>query len=471
MGARQAQAMRTSWPPTFMGRVGAFIARVLGAVRAYVPNFTDRQQRITQDVVTVDRIESALYQAWLGYMAPLAEINDLIFVHPIIKGLRTQLKAGIKRVAPQVNPPTNVDPGRVALAQTIADDVRNEIENRADAPFSQVVGDRVECALRGGGLIETLWERTPDNRWHWAGFSLVPQQRMRFDRYSGEPAFAETAFQYFGEPVSNFPRGTFIVVTPEKEVPDFSKRGTCRSILTDWFAMQNCAGWWQSDLEFTGSPFVAATYDSDADRETMNRALAEMGAGGKISYRKGGDLKIVERQARTGPKGSPHNEFETTRIQRCSIAFLGETQTVTVSADQGSQQSVDQMADVALDVVAAHWEDILADVRRDLVQIYVELNYGLENADLTPTLAVDLEEPAAAGETLDAYAKGGAIGIEIGEDYARKQLKWPKPGPGEKVLGTPAAEAAPAETSAVGAGPRSVPAPADGTQTNKEAAA
>jgi len=442
--------------------------KVLGASPAYVPNIGDRLVRITQDVVSVARIEAALNQAWMGFMAQIGEINDLIFVHPIVKGLRNQLKAGVKRVAPQVSPPANIDAGRMALAQEIADDVRGQIENNADAPFSGLVGDRVECALRGGGLIEVLWKRMPDNRWRWAGFELVPQQRMRFNRFTGEACFAESAFQYLGEPISNFPRGTFIVVTPEKNVPDFSKRGTCRSILTDWFASQNCAAWWQSDLEFTGSPLVAAMYENDADRETMTSALGAMGAGGKIAYRKGGDVKLVERSARTGPKGSAHNEFESTRVQRMSIAFLGAAQTVTIDQNTGSQSSSDNMADVADEVVAAHWEDFLADVRRDLIQIYVELNYGLENADLTPVMGVDLEEPADAGVTLDAYAKGGQIGVPVGESFARKKLKWPAPGPDEKPLGTPAAAEPPVtEIPAAGGGPRSMPEPADGTQTNK----
>jgi phage gp29-like protein len=133
------------------------------------------------------------------------------------------------------------------------------------------------------------------------------------------------------------------------------------------------------------------------------------------------------------------------------------------------------MADVADDVISSHWENILSDVRRDLIQVYVELNYGLENADLTPIMGVDLEEAADAAITLDAYAKGGAIGVPVGENFARKKLKWPAPGPDEKPLGVSAPEPAPVEATpatgdAVGGGPRSVPEPADGTQTNKEAA-
>ena len=445
--------------------------RVLGESRAYVPNIGDRLLRITQDQVSCGRIEGALNQAWLGFMATIAEINDLIFVQPIAKGLRLHLKAGVKRYLNkmQVSAPTNVAPGRAALAQEIADDVRTEIENRANASFSSLLDDHIECGLRGGGLIETSWARTADNRWHWTGFELSPQQRQRFDRFTGEPCFAESAFQFLGQPVSSFPRGTFIVVTPEKAVPDFSKRGTCRSILTDWFALQNVAGWWQDDIERLGSPIVAASYDNDSDRETVHLAIKEMGANGGISYRKGGDVKLVEKSSRTGPKGSAHNEFETTRVQRMSIAFLGAAQTIAIDANTGSQQSSDNMAEVADDVVADCWEHFFADVRRDLVQIFVQLNYGLENADLTPILEVDLEPAADAGVTIDAYTKGDAIGLQVGEEYARKQLKWPAPGPGEKPLGKPAAEPAVSEAPALGGGPKSVPG--DGKQTNQEAAA
>jgi phage gp29-like protein len=214
---------------------------------------------------------------------------------------------------------------------------------------------------------------------------------------------------------------------------------------------------------------VAGEYENDNDRETMNRALTEMGASGKILYRKGGNVKLVERTARTGPRGCAHNEFETTRVQRMSIAFLGAAQTITIDANTGSQESSDNMADVAASVVADHWESILADLRRDLIQVYVELNYGLENADLTPILGVDLGEPADANATLDAFTKGDAIGLQVGENFARKKLRWPAPGPGEKPLGKGTPDVAPAE--GVGGGPRSVPAPADGTKTNKEAAA
>jgi hypothetical protein len=449
--------------------------RVLGESRAYVPNISARLLRITQDQVSVYRIEAALNQAWIGFLAAWAEINDLMLVNPIIRGLRKHLKAGVKSYLNrlQVTPPTNIDPSRAALAEEISNDVRNAIENNADAPFTTLLDSHVECELRGGGLIEPTWKCFPAGtpnagKWHWTGFRLIPQHYTRFDRFSGEIGLAASAFQYLGQPVSSFLPGTFIAVTPESAIPDFSKRGTYRSVLTDWFAMQNVTGWWQDDIERLGSPIVAATYDNDADRETVNAAIKEMGAQGGIAYRKGGDVKLVERSARTGPMGSAHNEFETTRVQRMSIAFLGAAQTIKIDANTGSQQSSDNMAEVADDVVADHWEHFFADVRRDLIQVYVGLNYGLENVDLTPIFGVDFEEAAEAGTTLDAYTKGGAIGVPVGEGFARKKLKWPAPGPGEKPLGVPVADPAVAETVAVGGGPKSLPAaPGDGTQTNK----
>jgi hypothetical protein len=452
-------------PATLLGRARAFVSRVLGQFRAYLPNFSDRSNRITQDQVSVERIESALNHAWIGFMPAWAEINDLMGVNPIVRGLKKHLKSGVKRYLSrlQVMPPPNVDPSRAALAQEIADDVRNAIENNADAPFTTLLDSHIECELRGGGLIEPSWKCVPAGKpnagkWYWTGFELVTQHRVRFDRFTGEICFAETAFQFTGQPVSSFLPGTFIAVTPERAVPDFSKRGTMRSVLTDWFAMQNCAGWWQDDIERLGSPIVAATYDSDADRETMNKAIKEMGANGGLSYRKGGDVKLVEKSSRTGPKGSAHNEFETTRVQRMSIAFLGAAQTIQIDANTGSQESSGNMAEVADDVCADYWEHFFGDVRRDLVQVVVGLNYGLENVDLTPILGVDLEEAAEASTTLDAYTKGGAIGVPVGEDFARKKLKWPKPGPGEKPLGVPAADPAAADAGTVGSGPRALPA-------------
>jgi phage gp29-like protein len=83
---------------------------------------------------------------------------------------------------------------------------------------------------------------------------------------------------------------------------------------------------------------------------------------------------------------------------------------------------------------------------------------------------VDLEEAADASAALDAYTKGDAIGLQVGENFARKKLKWPAPGPGEKPLGKSAAAEPLAEEPAAGGGPRSIPAPGDGTRTNKDAA-
>jgi phage gp29-like protein len=463
----EAQSLRYMGLGLGVGYPQAPVPTRLDERPAYVPNFSDRLGHLTQDQVKVERIESALNQASIGYLYPFAELNDLVCTHPIVKGLKRHLKAAIKRVQPQVNPPANVIAGRAELAQTIANDVRREIENNADAPISGVVGDYVECDLRGGGLIEILWKRTPDNRWHWVGFELVPQQRHRFDQFTGESCFAQTAPQYLGEPVSSFLRGTFIVVKPDKAVPDFSKRGTLRAILTDWFACQNSTSWWQDDLERLGSPIIAASFDNDADREVMNETIKNMGSNGGVTYRKGGEVKLVEKQSRTGPKGSPHNEFETTRIQRMSIAFLGAAGTISADSNTGSENSSDNMTDVADSVVAEYWEAICADLRRDLYQVFVELNYGLENSDLTPIMGVDLEEAADASTTLDAYTKGGALGVPVGDKFARKKLKWPEPGPGEKPLVLQVPEPAPPETaSAVGAGggPRSVPAPSDGAK-------
>lgn len=402
---------------------------LFGRDRAFKRNGSDSALSLAMVNVSLSSIQAALYQAWIGYMSPLGDIYDLMLAsNPIVRGIVRQLKAGVKRVPLQTVPISDD-----AMAVTIADDVRKQFTN-PECPIENCIDAIIECELRGGGLIEVLWKLGADGVWRWTDFVLVPQQRVRFDGSTGEVGFAETVFAMGGRPVSAYPRGTFIAITPDENVPDFSKRGTYRVILSDWFAMQSAAAWWHQDLEFIGSPIVVATYDTNEDMDLLNSAFEEMGSSGRLALRKGATFDLKERQSARGNFGHPHHEFETTRTGRIAIALLGATQTVTVDPAAGSQQSAGVMSGVREDVLTSHWQTILSALRRDLAQVFVALNYGVENVNLTPSLVVDLDTAVDASTLLTAFAQAVALGIPVGKSFARKALKWPEPSKDEETL-------------------------------------
>jgi hypothetical protein len=398
---------------------------------AYVRIVQDQQPRLSLQDLTADMIISAQGTLTLGNPSPMARISDaLLQSDPEIKAAVKQLKTAVGGIEFNVVPPNDSK-----KASMIAEDLRIAVSN-PQLNMRGFKGWCIEGRIRGIGLIEQIWNDPTEKKRTWEGFSVVPQQRIRYNRVTGEAQFAETPFVFQGTDVSLYDLGKWVVIQPDMHIQDFALRGTIPALLNDWFGRLNVMGWWNQSLERDAMKTLVGKAGSDADATALKAAFTNRGAAGSFLIRDP-NSSVAALDATLSRSGiSPYGEYMTHTAQRMFLALLGESQTAIIEQNAGSKQSAGTQQDIARYVIEDVCTDIGFIVTRDLFAPYVEMNYGEENLVNVPTWEPKLDEP------VDIVALNQAIStrpanVKLGMSFYRKATQWPEPLPKEETLAEP----------------------------------
>jgi phage gp29-like protein len=424
-------------------------------------------RRLTLSSVTVDKITSALSDCQTGYMRQIADIYDMLpATDPHVLGVRRQLRAGVQGLEME---PVEISEDPLALCAV------DECATAMDRPgscWSDLVNGILEGYLRGASMVEVVWEdEVPGQVRYWKSFSLVPQQRLMYERNSGElMLITDPAKPLEGILVSKLPHGKFVRCQVDADIPDFSLRGTYRAILSDWYGRQNVSKWEQMAIERYGMPIPVGKYATEAGHQSLNAAMADFGAAGMLIV----DESSSVDWGMNSFKELIHETYLEKSAERISIAFLGATQTVSIAQDAGSKASAGEHQDIRRDILFSIAELIGEAVRRDLFAAFLWHNRELFGAGIekfAPRLRAQFDEPIDLKTTAEAWAILSEM-LPIPESYARELTGIPAPNKGEdgqfeKILSAPAK---PAPAFPPSAPPLQFPAPkavaalrADGT--------
>lgn len=398
------------------------------APRQYRSKETDRYSIYNIRDVTIDAVASAYTQASQGYLAPLADVEDLALTHPILRGIFEQRVAGLSQVPREI-----VAGGASPTAVRMAEELSADIET-GRAAFREFEKAYTRARLRGGGLVELVW-RFEAGRWHISEFVAVPRQRVRFDRESGEVAFADNRWSWQARGVSSYAPGTWVVVAPDAAVPDFSKRGELRACLNDWYGLIEVSGYYLQYIERCGVPLIDFATDDPKEREAEREIIENFGASGGIVHKFTNSTVKFQDGARTsGTSGSVHREFEDSRRRIWSIALLGADQTVAVSNGDGSQQSAGVHSEVRLDKVQDDAQALMADFDCYVAVQWAVRNYGPSAAAEAPHLVYQFLGEIDEANVIANIKAAEEIGVDVAEDDAYARLRWQKPAPGTRTL-------------------------------------
>lgn len=423
--------------------------------QVYTRNQNDLFRSVWLDVINQDLIIQARRTAsTMGNMAALGDVVALMrCIDPTIKAARSQRISAVTATAWEIQPADETP-----LALQIADEFRMMLR-RPEADFQRFLEGAVDKRLEGGGLIENVWNdpAEPGPR-YLQGFVTVPLQRLRYDRITGEQAFAERISDWKGLPVSSFEPGKFASFLVDEDILDFGERGTYRTLLSDFYARMNVFSWWIQGIERYGLPIIIAQTDNATERQELKSNMTDLGSMGGIIARAGTKIEAKYQDFQQGRSGSAHGEFLLKSDQRIFLAFLGESQTGMIEKGAGSKQSADTHANVARDVLEADWKAIEKVVRRDLAAPWTATNYGTDNLALTPFIRADIRDSVdlvAFGEAVNLALRNGVKTLP--EDWYRDMMRAPKAdeeqtvlalaGGGQNLFGQPADTGSPATAS------------------------
>lgn len=396
---------------------------------AYLRSVQDQQPRLSLQTLSADMFVAAASAMTLGNPSPMARIYDaMLQTDPEIKAAVKQLKTAIASVEFVVTPGNDSK-----KASMIAEDL-DEVMEQPKLDVRNLKSWIVEHRIRGGGLIEAVWNDPSSQKRVWDRFVVVPQQRARLNRVTGEMQFAQTPYTYQGTDVSEFPSGKWIVVQPDQHVQDFALRGVAPALLNDWFGRMNVMGWWNQSIERDAMKTLVGKAGSDADAAAMDAAFKNRGAAGAFLMRDpNSNIAALEGTA-TRSGISPYGEYMSATAHRIFLALLGESQTGI--AAPGGKQTANVQEQVAAYVIQDVCNDISHVVERDLFAEYVRLNYGEENLIHCPSWLPKLKEPVDVAALNEAISTRPA-NVKLGVNWYREQTQWPEPDKKEELLAEP----------------------------------
>lgn len=397
---------------------------IVASVRAAIVKWADRIVRRSRIdtrrayAITQERIAAALNTlSSNGYHKDIADINDTLTRDPHIRGVLSQLRAGVAGI--------DIEPVAVSedpRAQEMLDAINFAEERCSSRPVDNGV---IAGWLRGAALTEVLYEEPPRDEngfplpvphgtvQYWRGFSVVPQQRLRHDMNDGESC---GELMLIVDPLSpnnssirvrDLPAGKFIRCQVDEDIPDFALRGLFQSILDEWNDRRNVRGWEMQAVERYGMPIPVGKASTQTGRDAMREMMADFGASGMLII---DDLDAIDWGPNT-TKELIHEVFLEKSAERISVAILGATQTATIAQDAGSKASVGEHQNVRRDILYAIVQLIAECKRRDLWVPFVRRNFGEAMVPFTPRAKPQFDEPI---DLLTSAQAWGVLKNELG---------------------------------------------------------
>lgn len=193
--------------------------------------------------------------------------------------------------------------------------------------------------------------------------------------------------------------------------------------LTDWVRYS----------EIFGQPFRIGKYGQEATEEDIGKLLAALANLGTDAAAAIPESMEVEFKADSGGSSGGGLTYEKLCLyldRQVSKGVIGQTMT----ADEGSSRAQAQVHDlVRQEITESDGGQLAACMNRDLVNPFIDLNYGPQN--VYPRLSLPLPDSGSIQVLTSALAKLVPLGLRVQASVVRDRLGMPEPDDDAEVLG------------------------------------
>lgn len=336
---------------------------------------------------------------------------------------------------------------RVEAYSDSAEDVRRADALRAvvDMPeFGEMIADLVDALGKGYAVAEIIWDKSA-RQWMPDRFAARDQRFFTYDHDTGcELRLLDDADTFNGIAL---PPYKFIIHTPRIRAGLPIRGGLARLAATGYM----CKAWtwrdWMAFADIFGLPMRVGRYGPSASKDDIAKLMSAVANLGSDAAAVMPDSTRIEFEQAPNTTGAA--EFFARLAEwwdkQVSKGVLGQTMT----ADDGSSNSQAQVHQlVRLDIMTADAKALSNTLQRQLVQPFIDLNYGPGNY---PKLSVIVPKPENVAGLVEALAKLVPLGLEVEQSVIRDKLGIPDPDAGAVLLRAPAEPAAPALNRAINA--------------------
>ncbi len=349
----------------------------------------------------------------------------------------------------------------VEAASDSEDDLRiaAEVRRLVEAPeFEDLCADLLDALGKGYSITEIMWNRkaTP---WRPRAYEHRDPSWFRFDQESGRVPLLIDNDAPMGRELEPF---KFAVHYPKLKTGVPARGGLARLAAWSYIFKNYATKDWMAFAETFGMPIRLGTYNASAteeDRNELFKAVANIGTDNAAVIPEG--MKIEFEEAASGKGGE--NLFERLADwtdRQISKAVIGQTMT-TDEGGRGGRAQAQVHDEVRSDIRDYDARQLAKTLNRDLVRVFVDLNYGVRAE--YPRLKLDVDEGEEFGAWLEGVWQFVDRGGKVKMSEVRDRLRLEAPADDDEVL-RPRSNAAPDDEQDAGAPVRRADAPREETR-------
>lgn len=305
----------------------------------------------------------------------------------------------------------------------IAEAVRHLVESPA---FGDMLDDLLDAIGKGYSVVEPIWEYRDGQFWP-SGYEHRDPRWFQFDRVTGKRLQLLDGTGQGQE----LPPDRLIIHMPRLKSGLPIRGGVARlvavAVMCKAFGQKD----WMRYGELYGMPLRIGRYGPGAksdDISVLRRAVTQLASDAAAIMPD--SMRIEFQEIANAAGGAELFERLAEWLDRqVSKAVLGQTMT----ADNGSSQSQANVHnEVRRDILKADAKQVATAINRDLVRVFVTLNFGPQNA--YPTVTLQVSEPEDLKALADALAPFIDRGLPVAASHILDRFGLPAPEKGVATL-------------------------------------
>lgn len=332
--------------------------------------------------------------------------------------------------------PVRVDSASdAAHDQAIAEHVEDAIVKRPE--FEGLLIDLMDGVNKGISLVEILWQRDATT-WEPRGYEFRPQRHFKFDADTLTVPLLLSLENPNGEPLKPF---SWLVHRPKLLSGIPLRSGLARTVAIAYAAKRYTVADWLAFLDVYGMPLRIGKYPSNmvSKKAELLKALRQLGSDAAAAIPSEMQIDLVESKSGTtgGALFLTSAEYWDKQVSK---VVLGQTMTSDDGASLAQSKTHER---VRFDIRDADARACAATINRDLIEPFVQLNYGPQ--EHYPKVVIVTEEP----EDTDLLMKTTRVFVNLGGKVqmteVRDRLGYAEPEEGAELLLPERSVSAPAE--------------------------
>lgn len=286
--------------------------------------------------------------------------------------------------------------------------------------------DILDAVGKGVSFTEIIWD-TSEGQWQPKRLEYRDPRWFRFERRDGRTPLIRT--DNGDQPL---PPGKFILAQIKAKSGLPIRSGLARIITWAWMFKAFTQRDWAIFTQTYGQPIRIGKYGPNADereKATLFHAVANIAGDCAAIIPESMVIEFVESKS-VSSSTDLYLKRSDWLDQQVSKAVLG--QTATTDAIAGGHAVGQEHRQVQKDIEKADAKDLSAILNRDLVRIWIDLEFGPQKK--YPRLKVGDEDEIELGQLVLAVDKLEPMGLKVPVKWMRDRLRAPEPQPGEPVL-------------------------------------